>query len=169
MTTELINTSEQVFTQLYQDHHPWLIKWLEKRVKDRLQAEDHAHDTFLRIITLKETPNLNEPRAYLTTIAKRLLINHWRRNTIERAYLERLSAYPEEVTISAEESTIILEVLREIDELLNQLPEKVRTAFLLAQLDDLTYVEIGQRLGVSDRMVRKYMAQAMFQCLSAGF
>ena len=169
MTTELINTSEQVFTQLYQDHHPWLIKWLEKRVKDRLQAEDHAHDTFLRIFTSKETPNLNEPRAYLTTIAKRLLINHWRRNTIERAYLERLSAYPEEVTISAEESTIILEVLREIDELLNQLPEKVRTAFLLAQLDDLTYVEIGQRLEVSDRMVRKYMAQAMFQCLSAGF
>ena len=148
---------------------PSIIQWLEKRVKDRIQAEDHAHDTFLRIITSKEKPNLNEPRAYLTTIAKRLLINHWRRNTIERAYLERLSAYPEEVTISAEESTIILEVLREIDELLNQLPEKVRTAFLLAQLDDLTYVEIGQRLGVSDRMVRKYMAQAMFQCLSAGF
>ena len=169
MTTELINTSEQVFTQLYQDHHPWLIQWLEKRVKDRLQAEDHAHDTFLRIITSKETPNLNEPRAYLTTIAKRLLINHWRRSAIEKAYLERLSAYPEEVAISAEESAIILEVLREIDELLNQLPEKVRTAFLLAQLDDLTYVEIGQRLGVSDRMVRKYMAQAMFQCLSAGF
>jgi RNA polymerase sigma-70 factor (ECF subfamily) len=39
----------------------------------------------------------------------------------------------------------------------------------LAQLDDLTYAEIGQQLGVSDRMVRKYMAQAMFQCLSAGF
>ncbi len=169
MTTELINTSEQVFTQLYQDHHPWLLKWLEKRVQDRLQAEDHAHDTFLRIITSKETLNINEPRAYLTTIAKRLLVNHWRRNTIERAYLERLSAYPEEVAISAEESAIILEVLREIDELLNQLPEKVRTAFLLAQLDDLTYVEIGQRLEVSDRMVRKYMAQAMFQCLSAGF
>ena len=97
------------------------------------------------------------------------MINHWRRSAIEKAYLERLSAYPEEVTISVEDSAIILEVLREIDELLNQLPEKVRTAFLLAQLDDLTYVEIGQRLGVSDRMVRKYMAQAMFQCLSAGF
>ena len=169
MTTELINNNDQAFTQLYQDHHPWLLKWLEKRVQDRLQAEDHAHDTFLRIITSKETLNINEPRAYLITIAKRLLVNHWRRNTIERAYLERLSAYPEEVAISAEESAIILEVLREIDELLNQLPEKVRTAFLLAQLDDLTYVEIGQRLGVSDRMVRKYMAQAMFQCLSAGF
>lgn len=169
MTTELTDNSDQVFAQLYQDHHPWLLKWLEKQVQDRLQAEDHAHDTFLRVISSKETLNLKEPRAYLTTIAKRLLINHWRRNTIEQAYLERLSAYPEDIAISAEDSSIILEVLREIDELLNQLPAKVRKAFLLAQLDDLSYAEIGQQLGVSDRMVRKYMAQAMFQCLSAGF
>ncbi|AEG01114.1 sigma-70 family RNA polymerase sigma factor [Methylomonas methanica] len=169
MSTELTDDSGQAFTRLYQDHHSWLLMWLEKRVQDRLQAEDHAHDTFMRVIGSKEIPNLNEPRAYLTTIAKRLLINHWRRNTIERAYLERLAVYPEEVAVSPEESSIILEVLREIDELLNQLPAKVRQAFLLAQLDDLTYAEIGQKLGVSDRMVRKYMAQAMFQCLSAGF
>ena len=168
MTIEMTGDN-QTLAQLYQEHHPWLLKWLEKQVQDRLQAEDHAHDTFLRVITSKETLNLNEPRAYLTTIAKRLLINHWRRSTIEQAYLERLSAYPDEIAISPEESAIILEVLREIDEQLNQLPAKVRKAFLLAQLDDLTYAEIGQQLGVSDRMVRKYMAQAMFQCLSAGF
>ncbi len=169
MTTECIGDSEQDLTRLYQDHHPWLLQWLEKRVQDRLQAEDHAHDTFLRVITAKDTPSLNEPRAYLTTIAKRLLINHWRRSAIEQAYLARLATYPEEIAISPEDSAIILEVLREIDEVLNQLPAKVRKAFLLAQLDDLTYAEIGQQLGVSDRMVRKYMAQAMFQCLSAGF
>jgi hypothetical protein len=46
MTTQLINDSELTLTQLYQDHHPWLLKWLEKQVQDRLQAEDHAHDTF---------------------------------------------------------------------------------------------------------------------------
>jgi RNA polymerase sigma-70 factor (ECF subfamily) len=169
MTTELTYDSNHALARLYQDHHPWLLKWLEKRVQDRLQAEDHAHDTFLRVITSKEASSLNEPRAYLTTIAKRLLVNHWRRSTIEQAYLDRLAAYPEEIAISPEDSAIILEVLREIDELLYQLPTKVRKAFLLAQLDDLTYAEIGQQLGVSDRMVRKYMAQAMFQCLSAGF
>ncbi|MBD9355248.1 sigma-70 family RNA polymerase sigma factor [Methylomonas albis] len=169
MNTGLTGHDERGLTQLYHEHHPWLLQWLEKRVQDRLQAEDHAQDTFLRVITAKETPNLNEPRAYLTTIAKRLLSNHWRRNSIEQAYLARLAAYPEESVISAEDSAIVLEVLREIDELLNQLPAKVRKAFLLAQLDDLTYAEIARQLGVSDRMVRKYMAQAMFQCLSAGY
>ncbi|ATG92292.1 MULTISPECIES: sigma-70 family RNA polymerase sigma factor [Methylomonas] len=169
MTTQMIGNGAQDLTRLYQDHHPWLLKWLEKRVQDRLQAEDHAHDTFLSVIASNETSNLHEPRAYLVTIAKRLLINHWRRATIEQAYLERLAAYPERLAPSPEENAVILETLREIDDLLCQLPAKVRKAFLMAQLDGLTYAEIGRRLGVSDRMVRKYMAQAMLQCLLAGF
>ena len=70
----------------------------------------------MRVIASTNVHEIREPRAYLTTIANGLLINHWRRSAIERAYLERLSAYPEEVTISTEESAIILEVLREIDE-----------------------------------------------------
>jgi RNA polymerase sigma-70 factor (ECF subfamily) len=37
----------------------------------------------------------------------------------------------------------------------------------MSQLDGLTYIEIGQRLGVSDRMVKKYMARAMLHCLTA--
>jgi RNA polymerase sigma-70 factor (ECF subfamily) len=108
-----------------------------------------------------------EPRAYLTTIAKGLLINHWRRLSIEQAYLERLASYPEALMPSPEENAIILEVLREIDELLNKLPAKVRKAFFLAHFEDLTDAEIAKKLGVSDRMVRKYVAQAMLQCLSA--
>jgi RNA polymerase sigma-70 factor (ECF subfamily) len=37
------------------------------------------------------------PRAYLTTIAQRLLSNHLRRRQIERAYLEALGALPDPV------------------------------------------------------------------------
>lgn len=160
-------TDSHIISQLYSDHHDWLLHWIERKVSCRLQAEDHAHDTFVRVIASKQAPNLKEPRAFLTTIAKGLLIDHWRRSDIEQAYLERLAAYPDEFVISPEENVIILEVLREIDELLNQLPAKVRQAFFLAHFEDLTDAEIAQKLGVSDRMVRKYVAQAMLQCLSA--
>ncbi|MGL9735318.1 MAG: sigma factor-like helix-turn-helix DNA-binding protein [Symbiopectobacterium sp.] len=33
-------------------------------------------------------------------------------------------------------------------------------------IDGLTYQQVADRLGVSDRMVKKYMAQAMFACLT---
>ena len=111
--------------------------------------------------------NIREPRAYLTTIAKGLLINHWRRSVIEKAYLNSIATYSDELMRSPEENAIIISTLQKIDNLLNELPSKVRQAFLMAQLDGLTYIEIGKRLGVSDRMVKKYMARAMLHCLTA--
>ena len=121
----------------------------------------------MRVIASTNVHEIREPRAYLTTIANGLLVNHWRRSAIEKAYLDRLATYPEALTPSPEENAIILSTLQEIDELLDQLPGKVRKAFLMSQLDGLTYVEIGIQLGVSDRMVKKYMAQAMLHCLTA--
>jgi RNA polymerase sigma-70 factor (ECF subfamily) len=38
---------------------------------------------------------VQEPRAYLTTIARNLLINHVRRRAIEQAYLDALALMPE--------------------------------------------------------------------------
>jgi RNA polymerase sigma factor (sigma-70 family) len=167
MATELL--TNEALSQLYREHHSWLLGWLDKRVQCRLQAEDHAHDTFVRVMASGRTPDLDKPRAYLATIAKNLLINHWRRATIEQVYLERLATIPEAASLSLEENAIILETIQEIDELLNRLPEKVRKAFFMSQIDGLTYVEIAEKLGVSDRMVRKYMVQAMTLCLSVEF
>jgi DNA-directed RNA polymerase specialized sigma24 family protein len=112
------------YPSFYREHHSWLIAWLGKRVHCRSQAEDHAHDTFERVIASGRTPDLNEPRPYLATIAKNLLINHWRRATLEQAYLERISAFPEAASLSMEENAIILETIQAIDELLNRLPGK---------------------------------------------
>ena len=66
---------------------------------------------------------------------------------------------------SPEAQALILETLTELDALLDRLPARVRQAFLLAQLEGLTYAVIAERLGVSERMVKKYMAQAMLHCL----
>ena len=160
-------TDNLFISQLYTEHHDWLLRWIERKVSCRLQAEDHAHDTFLRVITSHQPNELREPRAFLVTVAKNLLLNHWRHSAIEQAYLESLGAYSEALTPSLEENAIILATLQEIDDLLRQLPEKVRKAFLMVQLAGLTHVEIAQKLGVSDRMVKKYVARAMLHCLSA--
>lgn len=65
MTTELTYDSNQALTQFYREHHSWLLGWLDKRVQCRLQAEDHAHDTFMRVIASNDVHDIREPRAYL--------------------------------------------------------------------------------------------------------
>jgi RNA polymerase sigma-70 factor (ECF subfamily) len=93
------------------------------------------------------------------------LINHWRRRQIEQAYLDALALQPEPVAPSPESQALIVETLLQVDAMLAQLPAKVRSAFLMSQLQGMTYAAIAIELGVSERMVKKYMAQAMLHCL----
>jgi len=158
---------QQVHT-LYSNHHGWLFGWLRKKLGCAHNAADIAQDTFLRILTAQDKRSeldLREPRAYLTTVAGRVLLNHYRRLSLERAYLEALALVPDMYAPAPEDRLIILETLHEIDAMLDALPPKARTAFLLAQFEGLTYAEIGIRLDVSVRTVKRYMAQAFEECI----
>lgn len=153
---------------IYVDHHGWLVSWLRRKLGGSDQATDLAQDTFIRILSQKKDRqelSLQEPRAYLTTVARRLLINHVKRQSLEQAYLDVLSSLPEPETISTESRLIILETLHEIDAMLDGLGAKVREAFLLSQLDGLTYAQIAAQLNVTDRTVKRYMAAAFEQCI----
>ena len=162
------SVSSSAIAELYFDHHHWLQGWLRKKLGCPHHAADLAHDTFMRLLRPGErAAEARAPRAYLATIARGLLIDHWRRQDIERAWLDTLAALPEPLAPSPEARALLLETLLRIDALLDQLPPRVREAFLLAQLDGLTYREIGAQLGVGERMVKKYMARAMAHCLLA--
>jgi len=149
---------------LYLAHHGWLLGWLRKKLSNAADAADVAHDTFLRVLTARKPLNAIEPRAYLTTIAKGLVIDRWRRQELERAYREALLAQPEHLAPSPEAQLIVLEALAAIDRLLDGLRPPVRTAFLLAQIDGLGHAAIAERLGVSVRSVERYLAEALYQC-----
>lgn len=159
---------QQQVHALYSDHHGWLFGWLRRRLGNSFDAADIAHDTFMRVLVglrADAIPTLREPRAYLTTVAKRLVINHGQRQSLERAYLASLALLPEATVPSVEERAILLETLHELDALLDELPARARTAFLLSQLEGLSYDDIAGRLQVSVRTVTRYMAQGFAQCL----
>lgn len=154
------------FGELYQAHHGWLVNLLRRKLSCSHQADDLAQDTFTRILSSRsEIAEIKEPRAFLTTVAKRLLANHYQRQTLEQAYLQALAIMPEPQAISPEERLLILQTLHEIDAMLDGLSDQARRAFLLSQLEGLTYDEIALRLEVSTRTVKRYMALAFEQCL----
>lgn len=150
---------------LYRDHHGWLQGWLRRKLGCSHQAADLAQDTFVRLLRASLPAELREPRAYLTTVASRLLLNHYRRLSLEAAWHAALAQLPEPQVPSPEEQLVILQTLNEIDALLDRLPAKARTAFLLSQLEGLTYARIAEQLEVSVRTVKRYMAQAFEECL----
>jgi RNA polymerase sigma factor (sigma-70 family) len=153
---------------MYADHHGWLVGWLRRKLNGADHAADLAQDTFLRVLCQHRQPGqpaLREPRAYLTTVARHVLINHVRRQSLEQAYLDVLALMPPAMAPSPESRLATLETLHEIDRMLDGLPDKVREAFLLSQLEGLAYADIGARLGVTVRTVKRYMAAAFEQCI----
>jgi RNA polymerase sigma factor (sigma-70 family) len=153
------------FTELYTDHHAWLHGWLRKKLGCTDRAADLAHDTFLRALTTPALSELREPRAWLKTVAHGMMVNYLRRQDMERAYYETLAAWPEPLAPSPEERALIIETLMQIDALLDGLSPKARKAFLLSQLEGLSYADIAVQLEVSVSMVKKYMLQAMTHCM----
>lgn len=155
---------------LYTDHHGWLYGWLRRKLGNTGDAADLAHDTFVRVMVSRRLPAQlgDEPRALLTHIAKGLVIDHWRRQDVERAYLEAMADLPEPEAPSPETRLLILEALYRVEAMLRSLPARTRNIFLLAQLDGLTYRQIADQLGLSLITVKRHMRSAFSACLALG-
>lgn len=151
---------------LYLQHHRWLVGRLRSKLGCAWDAADLAQNTFLRVLTASglRLQEVAEPRAYLTTVAQRLLSNHLRRRQIERAYLEALAGLPEPTAPAPEVQLMVLETLCAIDRLLDGLPVAARKAFLLWRLEELTQEEIAVQLGLSRTTVRRHLAAAAERC-----
>ena len=74
---------------LYRDHHGWLRGWLLRRLSVPAEAADLAQDTFLRLLaspaSLAQLQGVRQPRSFLATVAQRTLVDHIRRQVLERA------------------------------------------------------------------------------------
>ena len=165
MSDRAINTASLTLASLYGAHHGWLKGWLTRRLQSAFDADDIAQDTFLRVMGVDTLVTIRDPRSFLCTVAKRVMVDLFRRNALENAYLEMLALMPENLAPSPEERESQLETLQLLDSMLDGLSGKTRDAFLLSQLDGLTYSEIALKLAVSVSSVKKYVAKAVEHCL----
>lgn len=151
------------FQQLYGD----VLRILTWSTGNPERAADLAQDTFLRISAVQETgTEVANHRAFILRVASNLAVDHLRRDR-RLAALHGGEGEAERVADAAPRPDRILaarERLRLLDEALMALPPKPRQALLLHRVHGLSQAEVAARLGVSESMVIKYVAQALRHC-----
>ncbi|MFV3129028.1 sigma-70 family RNA polymerase sigma factor [Niveispirillum sp. KHB5.9] len=158
------------FDAFYRDHANWLAVWLRRHARCGHRAADLAQDTFCRLLERPDLSMPDNPRRYLATVARRLLIDDSRRQASERAFLEAYCLLLDgEEAPSPERVAMAVAELAALARLLEELPPKPRRAFLLNRLDGLSYAEISAELGVSVSMVKQYLARALAHCYRAAY
>lgn len=152
------------FDGLFRAHYSWLCAHLRRHLGASPSVEDIAAETFVQLLQAPGLAPIREPRALLTTIARRLIYQLWRRRNLEHQHLDQLQHDDPQSVKSPEELAQLSQALQSLDQTLGRLPGKVRATFLLSRVDGLTYPQIAAELGISQRSVSVYMTRSQALC-----
>lgn len=160
----------QDFTRLYRRHAQALLVFFQRRVKDPEVATDLMADTFTMALDRRRQfrgDSEDELSGWLWSIAQSMLREHERRGEAAARGARRLGR--ERRALSDREIERI-EELAGLDQLRNavrwhvaELPAEQREAVRLRVLEDLSYGEIAERLGVSVQTTRMRVSRALRQ------
>jgi RNA polymerase sigma-70 factor (ECF subfamily) len=157
-TTNVIDIEE-----LYQKYKNELIAFLTYRLRSAAEAEEVAQEAYTRMLQSTERRSIERQRFRLFRIAANLATDRIRHRTrrlrYECKHSSELGAEPNE----PETEALMNQQARHLVEYLEELPEKLRNAVLM-DADDSKQWEISQKLGVSTRMVRRYISYGLAYC-----
>ena len=119
---------------------------------DRVEAEDAVQEAFARAVAAGDRfRRVDNPEAWLRTVALNVLRRRWRRASLFRALTPRL-ATPADVPGISEDHVAVVEGLR-------SLPFQQRETLALFYLGDLSVQEIAATLGVADGTVKSRLTR----------
>lgn len=154
----------QAISALFQEHNRALINFLRTRLPDEQEAREAAQEAYVKLLQLDQPVTVSTLRWYLFKIARCIAIDR-RRQHFTRTRLDRLDNVDDfDLSTSTEDRVMAADELSRLLTALKELPTKCQQAFLLHRLHGLSTVEVGQRIGLTDRMVRLHVKKALIYC-----
>lgn len=140
-----------------------LLRFFERRVRDRIEAEDLVQDVFVRLAQRGDLHQIEFLGGYVFETASSVLRDRARRRAARAA--DAHDSYDVErhggVDFAPDRVLDGRERLRQASAVLLELPERTRHVFLLRRVEGLRYQDIAARLQISVSAVEKHMQRAL--------
>ncbi len=152
---------ESVFKALFKKLSEPLRNYVYYKSGSLSVAEDITQEAYLRLWKACLKVSVDKSKSFLYTVASNLLKDHYKHKQVVLKFekQEHKSVELETPEFNYEQ----LEFHERLERALAQLSEKNRVAFLMNRLDNLTYTEIAERLGISKKAVEKRIHKALME------
>lgn len=149
--------------------HVWqpavLKRFVRRLGRSSADCEDIVQDAYLRLLESSGSGRvLGSPFGYLLVIARNLVADAGRRDSLEGRRTRALKVLSSQLKPSAPSTEELVFVEQSRDRLaaaLRRLPGRARKAFLLHRFHALQHTEIAARMGVTTRTVERDLALAL--------
>ncbi len=148
-------------SQLFRDHNRALVLFLASRLKDIHAAREVAQEAYVRVLQLETPGAVSFLRSYLFKVAANLAIDRLRRQQ-SRTRLDPVETLEDFLDEAGPERTVMArQELAFLGMVIAELPPKYQEAFRLHRVDDQSFEAIGRRMGLKERIVRRYVANTL--------
>jgi RNA polymerase sigma-70 factor (ECF subfamily) len=150
------------FDALYRASLAPLRRHLARLLGNHAEAQDIAHDAYVRVYPKLQDRSAEKPEALLYTTARRLAFNRLKRRRIAPF---ATTALEPDLAASAQpgvvQQVIARQEWRQLETAIAGLPAGCRAVLLLRKIDLLSHQEISDRLGIAISTVEKQHARAL--------
>jgi len=147
--------SDKDFKTIYDAVVPALYKVAYNVVREEDAAEDLCHDALIKMAEKEmKFPSLNDAKYWLIRVVKNAALNYAKRRSLERKVYTRAFKEDQRKIDSGETALLKDETIQDVQNALEQLPDKLRIALQLREYTELNYKEIGRILGISEGNVK---------------
>tara|TARA_Y100001958_G_C20933126_1_gene342628 strand:+ start:136 stop:615 length:480 start_codon:yes stop_codon:yes gene_type:complete len=146
------------FKMIYDAHFDDLRRYLFYRSGDQDLSKDIAQNVFMKVWTKKIEIASGNIKSLLFKMATEEFISHIRKKKVEKEYTESIDL---KLIREPDNNDDLLEKKVLFQKVLNQLPEKQKTAFLMNKMQGLTHIEIAEILNLSQKAIEKRIGLAL--------
>ena len=156
LVSSYLDGSEYSLEQLINRHQLQIFNFINSKINDRDTSEDLFQDTFIKVIRTLKSGAYNEEGKFLPwvmRIAHNLVIDHFRKSnripTVGNKEDFDIFQFISDKSPNAESTLVQEQVLKDLQKLIQELPEDQKEVLIMRLYRDMSFKEIAENTNVS--------------------
>lgn len=159
---QMIEGDAMAFRKIYEFYRGRIFAFAFSYTKSAHMAEEAVQEMFIRIWEKRELLQTNHNfEAYIKVATRNHVFNMLRKVTLDRTLQQKVYGYMQQLQNTDADALLSKELERLHHLAVQNLPHQQKQVYLLSREEELSYVQIAEKLNISRHTVKRHMAEAL--------